>query len=131
MNKSKNLIPLSILLFSLSSFWQTDYEIRDMSNKEFQESGQVGSGEIHVINYSSMSLLVDCSTDKRKWGKKQISNKGGIEVQVTSDVQYFYVRYCILGSIAEGCDTYRLTPGKRYVFRKSSSEKIILRKLDD
>lgn len=122
-----------ILAIVASTAWSQQFEIDDLSNKTYQEAGQLASGEIQVINFSNATVKVQCSIDKKSWVPKSIVNKSGMDVHLTSDVEFFYVRLCNTPSESNIiCDTYRLSPGFRYVFNRSSnSEKIVLKKNSD
>jgi len=125
-------ISLLLLLSLCQPSFSQDYEIRDISNKEYHESGALSSGEIQIINYANSSMIVNCSINKKTWVEKRIKIKDGIEVSVTNDVEFFYIKYCNQNTGSVTCDTYKLRPGKRYVFRYSEPNKTIeLKKTDD
>jgi hypothetical protein len=120
-----------IVIILLSSFISKcqSFEIEDEDISQKPMSGVLGSAEIQIINNSGKNVFIQCSIDKKSWVKKVINNTKSIDINLTSDIGFFYVQVCGSSGNDTECDIYKLKPSIRYILATLSNNKIIIKKL--
>jgi hypothetical protein len=115
----KLLLTSLLLLFAFSSTGQ-QYEIEDIEMDAIRENGALTATEIQIINPTSLSRTIKCSLNKINWAEKKVTSKKAVEVHLTSDVAFFYVRLY-------DEKIYKLKPGMRYIVSITDNDKLILK----
>jgi hypothetical protein len=125
----KTLI-LSLLVLFCQQVYSQQYQVEDIDELNEKIYGTLSSKEIVIINKTNKTQSLQCSLDKQTWTSKQIKKDSGIDIYLTSDVGFFYIKIC--GNVANAfeCKIFRFSPGLRYVMPFNAGIKEAFKKLE-